>query len=321
MMHVHCPALLDLFAEEREPEVKEHVAGCTRCRALLASQDERVVVDSVADSDWQTLKTTPTEGAVVLVSSFVTDEYLPAAVVKVDDETLTVIPLSEEVDLASEWDLLIDANVLGYEAMGEVWNFGTALTEQLADQIGELPGATLEQLRDLLRAAISSSDVPEKSAVGPPVLGPDDPRLLFHDEEAERVHVFWEPTLALAGAASLGQLVAHRREELAIPARQLESLASRAGWLHDFERDALDILRVLQPDVVASLLQQLRLDWSRRLRRIAEVTLEAHSRAADLPRGTTFARRRRGVVPRRRERTVREYLDEVERRLTSSHRK
>jgi hypothetical protein len=152
------------------------------------------------------------------------------------------------------------------------------------------------------------------------VLASEDPRLLFHDEEAERVHVYWEPTLALAGAASLGQLVAHRREELAIPVEQLESLSLQRGWLDELERDALDIVRALQPKVLAAVFEQLRLEWSRRLRRIAEMTLEANRQSAGYRTGTSFARNRRGVAASSDEPSVGEYLDEVERHLTSHSR-
>jgi hypothetical protein len=312
-----CPALIDLFAIDRAPRVDEHVAGCARCQALLASETERVDVDPGAHGNWQTHDGAEA-GAVVLVASPATDEYLPAVVAKVADETLTVVPVSEQIELATEWDFLLDKDVLGYDAMAEVWNFGTILPEQIAEQVVPLPEDVFAWLLQLLRAAVSSAEVPENLPVGAPVLNEDDPRLLFHDEESERVHAFWEPTLALSGAASLGQLVTHRREELAIPADQFKSLSFKRGSLEDLERDALDIMRALQPATLADLFQGLRLEWSRRLRRIAEVTIEAQKQASGYSTGTSFARRRRGTRASHEERSIGEYLDEVARHLKSA---
>ena len=315
-----CPALSELFAADSSARVKAHVAGCRRCQALLASEEDRVAVDLDEAGDWSVDKAEPAAGEVVLIAAPASDEYLPAVVAKVGDEAVTVVPLSGEVEAASEWDMLLDRGVLGYRAMAEAWNFGTVLPEQLGERLAKLANDTFEQLRQLLRAAASSGSVPAEIPVGVPIVGDDDPRLLFHDEEVERVHVFWEPTLALAGAATLAQLVAHRRQELALAPEELESvsLTAESGWLVRFEEGQLPIQRYLLPGALAELMARLQIGVSRRLARIATWTLEEQAQSTGYATGSALARKRLGTSSS--EQTVSDYVDEFMRELARHER-
>jgi len=215
-------------------------------------------------------------GSVALLSDFEGDELLAAVIRRVSDEALTVVPISADVQFATEWDLLLDENLLGYLAMARVWNFGTVLPEQVAEVATVLSEPQQEAL-DTLAQAARSGRVPAGVPVGPPTLDDADPRLLHQESEAELVRRFWQPALALAGAETLGQLVHHRREELRIAPTDLEAVTDARGWLSDLEADTLDLRRALPATALAALLRGLRLGASRRLARIATWTLEAQA--------------------------------------------
>lgn len=216
-------------------------------------------------------------GSVVLLSDFEGDELLPAVIRRVTDEALTVVPVSGDVHFATEWDLLLDRNLLGYVAMARVWNFGTVLREQVAEVAAMLSESQQRALDALALAARGSGQVPAGIPVGPPTIEEADPRLLHQEVEAELVRRFWEPALALAGAETLGQLVHHRREELRLAAAELEDVTAARGWLGDLEADTLGLRRVVPAAALGALLRQLRLGASQRLARIATWTLEAQA--------------------------------------------
>lgn len=216
-------------------------------------------------------------GSVVLISDFEGDELLPAVIRRVSEDTLTVVPVSGDVHLATEWDLLLARELLGYPAMAQVWNFGTALPEQIAEVAAELGEQQRTELDALAQAARGAGEIPDGLPVGPPTLDDGDPRLLYQDDQAGLAHRFWQPALALAGAETLGQLVHHRREELRVSAAQLESVLDTRGWLDALETDRLDLRRVLPAGALAAVLRQLRVGASRRLARIATWTIEAQA--------------------------------------------
>ncbi|MGO9956183.1 MAG: hypothetical protein ACLP50_09435 [Solirubrobacteraceae bacterium] len=226
-------------------------------------------------------------GSVVLLSALEGDELLPAVVRRVTEDAVTVVPVSGEVHMATEWDLLLGREVLGYAAMVRVWNFGTVLPEQIVDVAAVLGEHEHVALNALAQAARSGGEVPAGVQAGPATLDDADPRLVHQDADADLVHRFWAPALALAGAETLGQLVNHRREELRVAVAELESVTGQRGWLPDLEADQLDLRRTLPAGALAALLRRLRLGASRRLARIATWTIEAQA--------PTFARR--GLEP------------------------
>ncbi|MGH7484679.1 MAG: hypothetical protein ACREMY_03615 [bacterium] len=209
------------------------------------------------------------------------------------DDAVTIVPLSEETDKAAEWDLFTPRDLLGYEVVAETWNRGRVLPEQIVEVIGHLPDDLFAALLDLLRASASSSARPVGVRVGPAVLASSDPRIRFQDEETERTRVYWEQTLVLAGVASLGQLVATRREELGIIREELAGLSLQRDWLSELESDKLDPSTLTRP-VLVSLMRRLGVAASNRLGRIAYQTILAH-RGGETAAGLAFARRRQGV--------------------------
>lgn len=216
-------------------------------------------------------------GTVGLFSAGEDAGMLPVVVLALNDDTASVVPLSAAVQYASEWDLELDTEILGYPAMAEVWNYGSVLPEQCHEVVAHLPVDVLGALVQLSRAARTGGPVPDGLALGPPVLDEADPRLLFQDSEADLAHVLWEPALVLAGAATFGELVRHRREELQLSPAELEASAGTAGWLERVERDAVDLRLALPAQRLVGVLRRLQLSGSARLRTIARSTLEGTS--------------------------------------------
>lgn len=290
-----CPSLSDLFSKHPSEDIEAHLAGCARCQALLSLREERLplLAENEPRSALSLDRPGLAPGDVALVAAPDANELLPAVVLRETEDAVTIIPLSEETQMASEWDLYLPRDLLGYEVIAEAWNRGRVLPEQVSEVIAQLPEGLFRALAELLRASASGGQAPSDVEVGPAVLASTDPRLRFQDEEAERTHVFWEQTLALAGVASLGQLVAARREELGIEAEELSSLSLQQDWLQDLERDELDPSVLTRP-VLVQLMRRLRVGASRRLGRLTYSSILAH-RGGDTAAGLAFARNRQGV--------------------------
>jgi hypothetical protein len=225
-------------------------------------------------------------GSLALIEEPCAEELLIVIVLGEGEDGLTVVPVSPTVRMATEWDLYLPEELLGYPAVAQVWNQGLILPEQAAETVASVPPSTLDGLTRLVQAANASSDVPPGLTVGPPVLDQQDPRLLHQDAESQTALAYWGPTLALAGSSTLGQLVRHRRDELQVPSEDIEALARPDGWLGELEADTLDVARRLPAAALAGTMHMLRIAASRRLARIARWTIEAQApgRSAALAR-------------------------------------
>jgi hypothetical protein len=317
MSSTSCPALVDLFQQPLPESIENHVATCARCQALLRTQRERFSASSEQPETAERVRGTDVGPArIVLVAGADSDELLTAVVAKVGDDAVTVVPVSDRVELAGEWDLLLERDILGYEAMAELWNYGQVLPEQLVDVVAELSPEGWNEFKTLLRVVVAGGERPARSHVGAEIIAGTDPRLMFQDEESERMRPYLEPNLALAGVATLGQLVAHRREELGIAADELEQVSLQRGWVEELERDALDIERVLQPTSLAALMKRLQIGASERLSQIAYTTIEGFRGQQGLHPGLAHFRQRRGYSGQPQEhdtaRYVSEFLKELE---------
>lgn len=218
---------------------------------------------------------TVSSGSIALISEEQGDELMLAVVRRATDEGLVVVPISPDVHLATEWDLYLPAEPLGYRAIAQLWNFGSVLVEQMSEIVGELGPAQVRELDALAKAARESGEAPGDLNVGPTVIDDLDPRLLGQAESAEGARPFWEPALSIAGAETIGQLVAHRRQALGLRSNDLEaSIGTDAGWLDELERDCLNVRETLTPKELASLMRRLRVQASRRLGRISLWTVE-----------------------------------------------
>jgi hypothetical protein len=275
-----CPDLAELLASRTGPRTEKHLAVCVRCNALFRSTTAELDPGRIE----QSVEPPPphgraVRGEVALVSDSRGEELLTSIVLGGGDDVLTVVPVSSQTNLATEWDLLIPASVLGYPAAAQTWNFGTVLPEQVREVVATLDPTTFDAVTDLVLAAATTGAVPEGMTVGAPVLDDADPRLVVQDAQAEANRIFWAPAMALAGAATLGQLVHHRREELQVAAEDVEALGETRGWLADFERDSLDVRAVLPSHALAGLMRRLQIGASGKLRAIARATIEAQAPA------------------------------------------
>src|SRR4051794_16688543 len=122
MSDAACPALAELLAEQPSAAITEHAASCLRCDALLRSAEERADVTVEETTSGRPGAVAVEPGSVVLIAAEATDELLPAVVLAVAEEALTIAPISAEAELATEWDLLLPEGALGYAAAAQVWN-------------------------------------------------------------------------------------------------------------------------------------------------------------------------------------------------------
>lgn len=300
-----CPPLNALLVpdEELSPETREHLTRCRRCRTLrprllARAPRQEIVGDASALTKEPTPRAAgadaPSLGAVYALHGPLVDEYLVGALVDWDDEEAVVVPISDAVIYATNWDLLVEGAGLGYDAIAEVWNHGTVLVEQLEEKLGEL-GQLTDALTSLFQAALESGQVPTGVPVGPAIVDDADPRLLFQDEEGERAAVYWQPAILLAGVASLGELVQVQRGELMLEPQALADVVAEAD-LAALERDRLDIGSRFEAPAFALLMKRLGLDATRRLEALVRQAFVANYRdPLEGAAGLAFRRTRRGA--------------------------
>jgi hypothetical protein len=247
-MSQNCPPISDLL--DAEPAAIDHARGCERCRALLALAEPidadgpapRSPVFARANLPERHPLAARTVGEVVSLRSGRADgELLLAALLAISEESIEVAPLSGDVGLAAEWDLLLDAtqDPLGYEAIAEVWNHGRVLPGQVAESLGVLSERTGEELLRLY-AAVFADEPPADARTGPPLLSEEDPRSSFQDREVERTRRYWSDAEDLGAgvregtAEGIGVLVGAWLEEVGDDAA---GLATQVGWMQgDVER-------------------------------------------------------------------------------------
>lgn len=288
-----CPALIDLTASELGPEIEAHLATCRRCQALRAALpvQEGESSASATPASTRELRRRPSIGDFGLVTTFDEPDNLVVFVAAVRNGEAIVVPISDETRFATEWDLLIDENVLGYPAMAEAWNHGVVLVEQLSEALLSAPPAVGSNILALVEAT-KSDRLPSGLPVGVPVLSQEDPRLAFEEEEAEAARGHWYPRMLLAEASSVGELISRRQEELGLPDEELESLSDRSSWLDDARHSR----RLTEhEDALVSLFRALRVGGSDRLCALLFDTVEQQHRLSHMRAGVAFSRRRAGT--------------------------
>ena len=311
-----CPSMERLFARDADAdeELREHLATCRRCRALrrhlkpteLVAAAEPMAKEPTA----REVSTEPALGSVYAIHGPLADEYLVGALVDWDDEEAVVVPVSAETRFATDWDVLLEEHLLGYQAMAEVWNHGTVLVEQLNEKLAEL-GEWAGALAALYEAALESRELPTPVRVGPPVLSDADPRVVFHDEESERVAVYWQPATLLAGVESVFELVRLQREELGLAPDDLDVARST---LEALEHGEVDVIHDVPLPTFAALLCQLRLGASRRLEQLAARSALATYRER-FETQPALARKRKGMRQRGATKSPEQLAAEYARRL------
>ena len=254
--------------------------------------------------------------SVVVVGAPDSDEHLVAVVAKVGEDAVTIVPLSEQVELATDWDLLLEKDPVGYATMAEIWNYGSVLPEQLVEALATLDATVVTQVETMLRAAVSSAEVPQGLPLGSARARRRRPPALFQEDETERVHGFWEPTLALAGAATLGQLVRERREDSHSTPRSSRRRPDGTAGSGKSSATSSTSHRSSPPSALAAFMRRLHVSGSRRLGRLTLWTIEAQRKQASPALGVSFGRKRKGYRGvGRHEQSATEYVDEFLREL------
>jgi len=188
--------LLDLAAGEDDPLARRHVACCRRCRALLAGLPDvwsftdvppaRVRVAArpsarrpdgvrsgqlwravgLQSADWAevvaVVRSCPNRGRAYLVVQWIIEQ-----------------------ELATDADLVLGPDPLGYPAFLDLANPGIVLEEQLVTCLGRLPRKQGEALAALGRG------LDPTAPTGVPVLAAGDPRLLAEQARADRLRALW----------------------------------------------------------------------------------------------------------------------------------
>lgn len=304
---MNCPSILELTTPPRSAATRQHVEGCLRCQALLAAWEADPVTDEpeldVAEVElpyWRPRadpRSPVAVGAVHTVAAPGQDVFLLGLVIDHDSRQATVMPLSTEVHWAADWDVLLDEDVLGYPVMVEAWYPLDVLAEQLTEQLAVLEQAEL--FVDLYDRSLDGTDAPQGLPEGPLIGSEDDPRLLFREQERERVRAYGEPARVINMGESLGQVLVAVREERG---RAAEEVADAAGLelasLRRIEEDREDLRAGVSVKIFKSLLAELELPASEAFLGYVEEAAFLNDRGGVEEQGAVYARRRQRARPR-----------------------
>jgi hypothetical protein len=251
------------------------------------------------------------------------EELLLAVVTAVDTDTATVVPLSTEVSRATEWDLDLPIQTLGYPAVAQAKLAGTITLDQLDQRLSALMPESRRDLKDLLDAAQAGQAIPpQQLPVGPWVLSEADHRLLERMRCAEALRSYLTPLDEdpVSEWYSLGTILARGSRATGI---ELAAIVEDPRWAEKLEVDELDPFAALPPRKMAQLLKTLRICWTERVRD-AVYRLAVKYAPSDIPHEAVFGRRQGKRASRRRaarssqqagEQAASDYVNAVQREL------
>ncbi len=305
-----CPSLLQLTSASLEPDVASHVAGCARCTALLAAWTREVAprIDKAGFGDDRLnpremravvpsmdAEAHPRLGAVHAISTPSSDQNLVCLITALDRNDATVVPISPIVQFATDQDIPLDRTVLGYRALVMPWNRICVLREQVREQLAVVPD---EIAGDLLAAAATVGKEGQTAARvrrGPRVLSDTDPRIAFHDDEAQHVCPYAKPWKRLYAGASLGSVLrAARSEAWEQAAAAAEHFSLQPRYWSELEDDKLDIFGLMPVTTLSKVVTDFELLSSRRLDELVFEAVLANDRQRPFAQDAQFNRRRRG---------------------------
>lgn len=250
-------------------------------------------------------------------------ELVLAVITAVSGDSATVVPLSTAVTHATEWDLVLPTETLGYSAIVQAKLAGTLAPDRLERRLSALMPESRRDLTQLLAAADAGKAIPPGPLpVGPWVLSEDDPRLTARTRAAERLAAYI--TLVhpdpISEWQSLGSILARGSRATGI---DLATVLDEPRWASQLEADQLNPFAMLPARKMAELLKTLRVGWTERVRD-AMYRLAFQYASSDAPRGTVFGRRQGTRAPRRAAAVgssqagsdkASEYVDDVEREM------
>jgi hypothetical protein len=213
---LHCLSLLELLALRdgaATASAERHLEDCPRCQALLrtvppglSSALSELVPVAPAPEVTGTVRPIQAEGGVRTGALWraVPEPGADFAWVVViigrspdSDDCLVVAPVVPHPELATDRDLLVRSDVLGYPAFIDITNLGILLRDQFLDQIGQLERPDAEVMIGLYRHVLHGAPAPQAAARGLPVLDEADPRLLEQAARAEALRDLWRPAHSL----------------------------------------------------------------------------------------------------------------------------
>jgi hypothetical protein len=194
------------------------------------------------------------------------EQALLAVVLAASGDDVAVIPLSEEVHNATEWDLLVPPDIMGYAVIAQIKLAGTITAGQLEQRLSSLPAASLNQLEQMSDAAEHSRSVPpEELPVGPWVLSEADKRLEVRRQHAQRLVDYLTPSYPDPTAEwhSFGSILTRSALATGIA---VETMVDKPADGRRLQHDEMDLLSELPARRLAALLVKLQVRWTERLR-------------------------------------------------------
>jgi hypothetical protein len=294
-----CPALTDLAAPDAAAAFAYHLERCSRCRALLGRLSEH-------EGELETVASTPRPGEPAQavrpgsVWSFwapESEEYLIGAVLDAAPVEMLIVPLLTETRWATESDVSLSIEVLGYPALAPVWAGDHVLAEQAAEPLNVLSEQTLDTLASGYQAIYAGQ--PLADPAGAAVLGPADPRVAAHAAIADELRPYFAPWSELQGSEELGPVLHARREDSGIDLEEWsEAIDVPPSTWTRFEDAELDPYAEIPTSAIAKAIRMLKLLPSERVVALAHASVEAHHVGQAAPPAVALARRRRGVAGR-----------------------
>jgi hypothetical protein len=294
-----CPPLTDLATPDASAVFAGHLESCVRCRALLVRLERHdEPLEHASDTPRPPHPAeSPPPGSVWSFWAPEHEEYLIGAVLDTAPVEMLIVPLLTETRWATESDIELSINTLGYPALASVWAADHVLAEQAVEPLNMLSEQTLVALTDGYQAIYAGQALAHPA--GPAVLGPEDPRVAAHAAIADDLRPYFAPWLELQGSEELGPVFHARREDAGI---ELEEWSERidvvpAIWAR-FEDAQLDPYAEIPTTAIAKAIRLLKLMPSERIVGLAHASVEAHHQGQAAPQATALARRRRGVARR-----------------------
>jgi hypothetical protein len=298
---MNCPPFTDLAAPAAAATLRGHLDDCSRCRALIARLEVHNEPLELAPSAPRPVPPTDSArpGSVWSFWAPGNDEYLVGAVLHAEEIQMLIVPLLLDTRWATENDIQLPVNTLGYSALAPVWASDHVLAEQAVEPLNMLSERDLATLSDGYEAIFAGRALTEPA--GPAVLGAADPRIAAHAAIADGLRAYFAPWSALQGADELGPILAERREDAEIELEDWsETMDIAPAVWRRFETAQLDPYAEIPVSAIAKAIRLLGLIASRRIIDLAHASVQAHYAGQPTARAPAQARRRRGVAQRPR---------------------
>jgi hypothetical protein len=297
-----CPPFMELSAADASSALQDHLSACPRCRAIVARLEaSEVALEHTPTSARPTRGPSPppAPGGVWTFWAPAMDEYVVGAVLEADEPDVLIVPLLTETMWASEADLALPDDVLGYAALAPVWASDRVLVEQAVEAVSVLSEERLGALTAGYDTFFAGEPVADPG--GPPVLSDEDPRLAAHATLADDLRPLYSPWSRLHVADELGPVLGQSRDNVGI---DLETWSAQLNleprlWAA-FEAGDADPYAGIPVAVMGRAVRALGLLESRRVVELAHASVLAHHVGETLTAAPARARRRRGVLPRER---------------------